>query len=345
MIPGGLKVDVASARLEYYEHPAALPKVEWSSIKLDLYRRDFTINTFAIQLNRGSWGNLIDFFGATRDIKEKFIRVLHNLSFVEDPSRIFRAIRFEQRLSFRFSKLTRSLIENTLKMEFIKSLSSKRLFMELQLMLQEEKVLSIIKRLAEFNLLAYIHPAIDYNAGLKAVLKNCAEVLSWFNLLFLDKACERWLLFFIALTDQLSQADAEALCARFHLNKRHADTLRLAKCQGLEVLKWLLAKRSFKNSELYRRLSELPVEVCLYIMAKTSHPVVKRAVSLYFTHLQNISIHVKGDDLIRMGIKPGKIYTRILDDVHDAVLDERVAGRDGELAYVRKKYAREMNYK
>ena len=97
------------------------PQVEWSSIKLDLYRRDFTINTLAIQLNQSSWGNLIDFFGATRDIKEKFIRILHNLSFVEDPTRIFRALRFEQRFSFRLSKLTRSLIENAVKDELFEA--------------------------------------------------------------------------------------------------------------------------------------------------------------------------------------------------------------------------------
>jgi tRNA nucleotidyltransferase (CCA-adding enzyme) len=77
-------------------------------------------------------------------------------------------------------------------------------------------------------------------------------------------------------------------------------------------------------------------------MAKTNHPGVKRAVSLYFTHLQNISIHVKGDDLIRIGIKPGKIYKLILEDLHDAVLDEKIAGRDSELAYIRKKYAIEI---
>jgi tRNA nucleotidyltransferase (CCA-adding enzyme) len=217
------------------------------------------------------------------------------------------------------------------------------LFMELQLVLHEEKILSIIKRMAEFGLLSYIHPSIQYNVALKAVLHNCHDVLSWFDLLFLNKACERWLTFFLALTDQLSPGEAEALCAQFHINKRHADSVKTAKSQGLEVLKWMLTKRSFKSSDLYRRLNDLPVEVCLYIMAKTNHPGVKRAVSLYFTHLQNISIHVNGDDLIRMGIKPGKIYTRILDDLHDAVLNEKVAGREGELAYIKNKYAREIS--
>ena len=94
IFPDGFKIDVASARMEYYKFPAALPTVEMSSIKLDLFRRDFTVNTLAIQLNPDKFGILIDFFLAQKDIKEKSIRVLHNLSFVEDPTRVFRAIRF-----------------------------------------------------------------------------------------------------------------------------------------------------------------------------------------------------------------------------------------------------------
>ncbi|MDH3881255.1 MAG: CBS domain-containing protein, partial [Desulfobacteraceae bacterium] len=106
IFPDGFKIDVASARMEYYKFPAALPTIEMSSIKLDLYRRDFTINTLSIQLNPDRFGLLIDFFSAQKDLKEKIIRVLHNLSFVEDPTRVFRAIRFEQRFGFSIGKLT-----------------------------------------------------------------------------------------------------------------------------------------------------------------------------------------------------------------------------------------------
>ena len=102
------RVDVATARLEYYEYPAALPTVELSSIKMDLYRRDFTINAQAIQLNKGQFGRLIDFFGAQRDMKDKLLRVLHSLSFVEDPTRILRAIRFEKRFEFTIGPQTTS---------------------------------------------------------------------------------------------------------------------------------------------------------------------------------------------------------------------------------------------
>lgn len=105
ILSNGRKIDVATARLEYYKSPGAFPTVETGSIKLDLYRRDFTINTLAIKLNPGRFGTLIDFFGAQKDLKRKMIRVLHNLSFVEDPTRVFRAVRFEQRFGFRIGKL------------------------------------------------------------------------------------------------------------------------------------------------------------------------------------------------------------------------------------------------
>ena len=123
IFPDGFKIDVASARMEYYKFPAALPTVEMSSIKLDLFRRDFTINTLSIQLNPDRFGVLIDFFSARKDLKEKVIRVLHNLSFVEDPTRVFRAIRFEQRFGFSIGKLTSGLIENAVKLDFFKNLS------------------------------------------------------------------------------------------------------------------------------------------------------------------------------------------------------------------------------
>ena len=100
IFPDGLKIDVASTRVEYYESPGALPTVESSTLKADMYRRDFTINTLAIRLNTPEFGVLIDYYGGQRDIQERIIRVLHNLSFVEDPTRVFRAIRFEQRLEF-----------------------------------------------------------------------------------------------------------------------------------------------------------------------------------------------------------------------------------------------------
>ena len=130
-------IDVATARLEYYEYPAALPTVELSSIKMDLFRRDFTINALAVQLNPNNFGRLVDFFGAQRDIKEKSLRVLHSLSFVEDPTRMLRAVRFEQRFDFQIGKQTMRLIKNALNLKLLHKLSGARLSTNLNLYLKK----------------------------------------------------------------------------------------------------------------------------------------------------------------------------------------------------------------
>lgn len=334
----GLKIDIASSRLEYYEKPAALPRVEWSSIKLDLYRRDFTINTLAVQLNADAFGELTDFFGARRDIKEKNIRVLHNLSFVEDPSRIFRAIRFEQRLNFNLSKLTRNLIENAVKMEFLNDLGGKRLFTELTILLKEDKVVSIINRLNDFNLIRFIHPAIEYTASQKNLIHNIKNVLSWYDLLYLEKSYEKWLVYLLGLMDSLRKEEAEACIQSFDLKNRLAHPIRIAKGPGNDVLFMLSKKRAIRNSEIYRLLEDIPVEVSLYLMAKTSRQTTKKAFSTYFSKLQNTALHIKGHDLKKLGIPPGEIYKEILDTVFDAVLNEKISGKDEELKFIRKRY-------
>lgn len=336
-IGNGLKIDIASARLEYYEKPAALPKVEWSSIKLDLYRRDFTVNTLAVQLNQQFYGELIDFFGARRDLKEKTIRILHNLSFVEDPSRIFRAIRFEQRFDFHLSKLTRTLIENAVKMDFLKNLSGKRIFSELMLLLNEDQVLTIVPRLHEFGLLKYIQPDIIYDNSLRNILKNIKEVLSWYDLLYLENGCEKWLVFFLGLIDSIKEEDVEKLCRRFDIKKKYAVPIKIAKTTGNEVLYKIAQKRSLKNAEIYRYLHPLPVEVCLYLMSKTNRQASKKAFSLYFTQLQNTDIHVTGKDLIKLGIEPGRIYKQILEELREAVLNGKVEGREEELKFIKRR--------
>ena len=130
---------------------------------MDLYRRDFTINTLAIQLNPKAFGELIDFFGGVKDIKEKVVRVLHNLSFVEDPTRVFRAIRFEQRFGFQIGKHTQNLMKNAVKMGFMERLSGGRVLSELILILQEDNPLPALKRMRDFDLLRFLHPNLKFD--------------------------------------------------------------------------------------------------------------------------------------------------------------------------------------
>ena len=159
-LPDGIKIDVATARTEYYHYPAAMPQVKGSSLEADLYRRDFTINAMAICLNKNEFGNLVDFFGGEKDLKKKIIRCLHDLSFVEDPTRIFRAVRFEQRYGFKISRHAQYLIKTAINLEMFDWLTNHRLFEELIIILSEKKPLPAIKRMAEFNELRFIHPRI-----------------------------------------------------------------------------------------------------------------------------------------------------------------------------------------
>jgi tRNA nucleotidyltransferase (CCA-adding enzyme) len=200
-----LKFDVATARTEFYESPAAIPKVEMSSIKKDLYRRDFTINTLAVKLNPDRFGLLLDFFGGQRDIKEKTIRILHNLSFIEDPSRAFRAIRFSERFGFKISKHAMNLIRTAIRINLFEKLSGTRLYDELILLFNETDPVSSLRRLSELDLLKFIHPKIKITKTMEKTIESVQETTAWFNLQFLEEKVNKPDLVLMALFENLSK--------------------------------------------------------------------------------------------------------------------------------------------
>jgi len=335
IFPDGFKVDVASARMEYYKFPAALPIVEMSSIKLDLFRRDFTINTLAIHLNPGKFGMLIDFFSAQRDIKAKVIRVLHNLSFVEDPTRAFRAIRFEQRFGFSIGKLTSSLIENAVKMDFFERLSGRRIFAELRQILSEENPTPPILRLAEYNLLHVIHPRIKLEPELIDLFEAVKKALAWHDLLFLEESYMKWAVYFLALIRHFDRKSSEELCMRFELAPRLQTLFGRERIEANRCLKWLEQRRSVGNSLLYKRLRGFRTELILYMMAATRYERAQKYISHFYTHLRPVQIAVTGKDLGALGLTPGPIYREILDAVRNARLDGELKSAADELGFVR----------
>ena len=334
--PDGFKIDVASARLEYYKFPAALPIVEMSSIKLDLFRRDFTINTLAIQLNERNFGTLIDFFTAQKDIKEKTIRVLHNLSFVEDPTRVFRAIRFEQRFSFTIGKLTSGLIDNAVKMDFFKRLSGRRVFSELRQILEEENPTPTLIRLHEYNVLKVVHPSILLTKDMTALFNSVKKVLAWYDLLFLEESYMKWAVYFLAL---IRTCDAEVtgkICRRFELAPRHRKLFLNERFAAEKCLAWLERNQPLKNSVLYNKLSGFKTELVLYLMALTGLEDVKRAISQFITNLRYARVDLGGTDLKNLGLKPGPIYREILQAVLETKLDGRLLSKNDEIQFARR---------
>jgi tRNA nucleotidyltransferase (CCA-adding enzyme) len=338
VLPNGQKIDVATARLEYYKSPAALPTVETGSIKLDLYRRDFTINTLAIKLNPDGFGTVIDFFGAQQDLKRRVIRVLHNLSFVEDPTRVFRAIRFEQRFGFRIGKLTSGLIENAVRMDFFRDLGGRRLFSELRQILDEDKPIMALSRINQFNLLKVIHPKIVYNASLEALLYSVEKVLTWHKLLFLEEPCQGWMVYLLALMRSFDQEGAEGLCQRLQLTPRYRKVLITEKAKAEEFLKWMGPLQTFKNSDLHRKLRPFHTETLLYIMASAIRESIKQAISNYITRLRSVTTLLDGRYLKEIGVKPGPVYRKILESLLDARLNGEVSTLLDEVEFVRKNW-------
>jgi tRNA nucleotidyltransferase (CCA-adding enzyme) len=340
VFPDGFKIDVASTRIEYYESPGALPSVERSSLKVDLYRRDFTINTLAIRLTTPEFGLLIDYFGGQRDIQEQVIRVLHNLSFVEDPTRVFRAIRFEQRLGFHIAKHTENLIKNVVKMNFLDKLGGKRLLSELVLIFREKDPLRAVERMAGLGLLRFIHPDLHMTGISRKLLEETQQIVSWFDLLFLARRYEKWAVYFLALCDTLSDEKFRETCTRLAVSEHYKEKLFELRRQARQVMETMQARMTrraeIKRSDIYSWLRALPVELLLYLMAVTGSEEVKKAISLYFTQLQNVRPLINGDDLKQLGVPTGPRIGKLLDAVLWARLNNQVQSREDEIRLVGK---------
>ncbi len=344
VFPDGFKVDVATARLEYYQYPAALPVVEFGSLKLDLYRRDFTINTLAIALNPEEFGELIDFFGGQRDLKEKVIRVLHNLSFVEDPSRILRAIRFEQRFGFKIGKQTVGLIHSAVKMDLLLKLAGHRLFHEMQYLLMEDNPLPAIQRMDRFGVLAVIFPGVRYDDRTERMLNRVREVISWYRLSFLDEPFEAWWLYFLALLSLQDQSARRETVNRFELPQDLRRKVERAFTDSEEMVRRFLKLRDYRPSAIYRALQPFKPEEILFLMAGTDKEEVVKTISHYFHRYRNVETELKGRDLKALGIPPGPVYTALLTELLDAKVDGEVKTRQDELHYLRERHPELRRY-
>lgn len=337
IFPDGFKVDVATARMEYYESPGSPPIVRTSSLKMDLYRRDFTINTLAIKLNKREFGTLIDYFGGQRDLKEKVIRVLHNLSFVEDPTRVFRAIRFEQRFGFKIGKLTLALIKNAVKIDALKEISRHRLFMELKLILSESDPIKAIERMNEFNLLQYISPEISYTGKLKKLLEEIKSVIAWYKLLYIEEDFEPWQVYWYAITSSLDQRQFVKLMEYMGMVDNRSKSMMAQRQKSSDLIRELHGF-SGDNYELYTLLNPYDTEILLYVMAKTSSEKVRKLISLYFTKLKGTRVELSGKELIEMGMKPGPIFKQVFEEILQGRLNQEIQSKEDELALVRERY-------
>lgn len=335
-----LKLDVATARTEYYESPAALPKVEMSSIKKDLYRRDFTINTLAIKLNAGDFGLLIDFFGGQRDLREKTIRVLHNLSYVEDPTRAFRAVRFSERFGFKLSRHSENLIKSAIQMNLFERLSGSRLFDELVIAFSETNPVKTLKRLSDYGLLKVIQKDLVFDEKLESALSSMYETLAWYTLLFLDEKVDKGVLYLITLLSNLDDAQRTEALRRLAPPPQMQETIQKSIAGSAEILGKLTLNDPVRLCHL---MFPREIETILFSMAMTKDTRKKKEISQFLVELRKTKPFLKGRDLKKLGIPQGPLYSRILTELLDERLRGNLKTEEDEKRYVYNRYVKGPN--
>jgi tRNA nucleotidyltransferase (CCA-adding enzyme) len=324
-LPDRTKIDVASARTEFYEAPGALPtvEVEHSSVKEDLYRRDFTINAMAVQINAERFGRLHDFFGGRVDLERGVVRVLHTLSFVEDPTRILRAVRFEQRLGFHLDDQTESLLAYALESELFEALTGERIRAELVLILSEADPIAAIHRLSHLAVWEHIHTKLVFDNRALDELRRTAEVLSWLASMHPPVLPQGWLAFLCPLLREMSGTQVRDLARRLRFTRDDMDELSLAIESPEFVLSALESDVPVRPSHVHQLLHPLPPLLLAraLVLAQPEGPAEQR-IAEYLTEMRQIQLSVRGEDLRSLGYRPGPPYGRIL----RRLLEERLDG-------------------
>ena len=325
-----LRVDIASTRSESYDYPAALPKVQHATIRSDLARRDFTINAMAVSLKPETFGALLDFFGGRGDLEARRIVVLHNLSFIEDPTRILRAIRYESRYGLRMDQHTLNLARACSAMDLVGDLSSARLRDELVLLLDEEKVDFSLRRLEELGLGASIHGRLSVGANERALIKRSDALRRRHHL---EAETPAWRLRLAWLLRDLDPEEVAGWARRMRIRRRDADVLERA-----HVVARLLADRLARgpsDAGVYDVAEGQPVEALLVAMTQDETGIAADRLGRFLDVNRHVRLEIGGEDLIAMGMEASPHLGEVLRSVLHLKLNGVVSGRDEELAAAR----------
>lgn len=320
-------VDFVTARSEFYKHPSALPQVSQGSIKLDLHRRDFTINTLAVRLNPDRFGELLDFYGGKRDIDSGLIRVLHSLSFIDDPTRILRAARFEQRLGFRIEPRTEELLLQSLPL--LDRVTGDRIRHEIELILHEKQPELGIARLDELGVLGCIHPALICDGWLKERCPLLRESLAdplWSQNQD-DYSTE--FAYFGLLTYRMELDQVEYLEKRLKVRRITAGGIRL-----VHALKEDLERLDEANSpsEIYAVLEPYSTMALMVAFVASEDETRRSRIIQYVAEWQKVKTCTTGADLKSAGLPPSPRYRDLLRQLLYARLDGRIRNDDEERA-------------
>jgi tRNA nucleotidyltransferase (CCA-adding enzyme) len=320
-------LDFVTARTEFYEHPSALPEVERSSIKQDLHRRDFTINTLAIQLDPNCYGELLDFYGGENDLQRGLIRVLHSLSFVEDPTRMLRAARLEQRLGFRIEARTEELLRDAL--DLLHRVSGERIYNELHLIFREAKPERALLRLDELGVLRQIHPDLhtdDWVVQRFEGTRTSLDNTPW------ARTQPEDIHYLGLLTFRLSEQALNEIISRLRIRAEDTSTL-----QQIQTLKSHLPElhQPRRPSQLQRLLEPFVSEALLVGWLACEDEIARAQLAQFQRELRGVEPIIDGHYLRReFDLRPSPFYRQILNHLRAARLDGQVITLADEHALV-----------
>ena len=315
-VPGGAAIDFATARTETYPQPAALPVVTpGASIAADLHRRDFTINAMALRVDGAHFGELLDPHGGQSDLVARAVRVLHPGSFVDDPTRLFRAVRYEQRLGFTIASGTLALIPGA--WGALAALTGDRVRHEFELIFREPHVVAMLARLAGLEILPYLHPALGWGEreAARAAIIPELPVADW----RLASPLEPDALYFALMLGAASPVEVTGALARLNTN----GVVSRAVIEGIHLgVTWT---RPSEAVAILGELSELGV-----VVAYVLHEGARAALNDYLARWRFVRAETIGDDLIARGLTPGPQFKRLLWELRAARLDGVITDIAGE---------------
>ena len=321
----GERVDVVTTRTEFYDAPGALPTVERASLREDLFRRDFTINAMAASLGPADLGRLIDPFGGRSDLEQRVLRVLHNLSFIDDPTRIFRAIRYEARHGFRLEEHSARLARGCIEMGLVGDLSSARLRDELVALLEEPAAAEGIVRLGELGADRAVQPRMRGDADAAALFERALALRDE-----LDVEAPVWRLGLAVLARDLTSDEAYDLLER--LKVRRADADRIAKAVTVApLLVERLRAGTLPAADVVALAEPFAPDAPLLALALDERPELRD----YFERLRDVRLEIGGEDLAALGLPESPRVGEVLAELRRRKLNGELDGRDSELAAAR----------
>ena len=321
------EVDLSTARTEYYEYPAALPTVEPSKLDQDLFRRDFTINALAVCLNPGRYGELVDHYDGLADLKKKIVRILHPFSFIEDPTRIVRAVRFASRLDFHMDAKTKERAKKAIAMGVFDELGGVRLREEIRLILDSPNRLNALDLLGELGgSLRFLQADLEYNLRTKHLVRRSERLLERYHV------DDPFTVYLGLLVSSVPEDRLEAVLERLALTNDQkiaiAKGIELAKLDGDEGE---LASRS-KIYKMLRSHSAESLAIAASLAAAGTN--VRRMIKLYLDELSTVSVRLSGHDLVELGISEGPQIGQVLSGLLEGRLDGSIKSEADEKKFV-----------